>query len=72
MAEIEMELSAKSDPAALYTLVQATLAEAATLPASPAAERQGCREAGNGGLECGGQAALVREPGCSTGGECAR
>ncbi len=41
MAEIEMELSARTDPVALYALVQATMAEAATLPASLAAERQG-------------------------------
>lgn len=41
MAEIEMELSANTDPAVLYSLVQSTLAEAATLPASLAAERPG-------------------------------
>ncbi len=41
MAEIEMELFAKTDPAVLYPMVQSTLAEAATLPASLAAERPG-------------------------------
>ncbi len=41
MAEIELELSAKTDPAKIFLLVQAASAEAATLPASLAAERSG-------------------------------
>jgi serine/threonine protein kinase len=41
MAEIEMELLANTDLAALSALVQSTAAEAATLPVSLAAERRG-------------------------------
>jgi serine/threonine protein kinase len=41
MAELEMELAARTDPAVLFQLVEATLAEAAALPASLASERPG-------------------------------
>ena len=73
MAEIEMELSARSDPTALYTLVQATLAEAATLPGSLAAERQGVAvRVGMAALSAEVKLRLCASPAAPTGGECAQ